>query len=588
MATGLHILCRMKLVLLTAILFSLPTSATQREPTIISFSASAQGNGYNWASTLGWLSEQLMMTAEEARALEARDGRKVLIDITSIGGGSSASAATLVLDAALNNPTLVSRNEPQQDAEHIERLAHMVRFIALASDYDLPIVASTAVRRAVQKVKTRYLHHPDSLWISQLSSTVVVSDYGRMIHIARTLDWSMINGDIQEQPGYNSALPPSASSAVKKALADVHKLYDLTGEPAQQSDARLATQTHYALKQFANWRKHAIKQIIDRELRKQVGTWDDIFRRWGEGMTPPEPMNLERASPFQKTLGEEIHPGFFTITMAAPFSSITEMQTAVKNRQIDYSDARAYIIMNAESAATILGSEFYRHEVAKPESYLRRYVIAVVDQRWPALNISIREPGLVEELSGSINSPAFRIRALYDPTSGQAQNYNLRTTNTDDVLFVFGGFPYPEMTALVQTIFHCEHSKTLRNENIKVLSRFHIFGKPYQINENKTFATLQITTTFNTRGEVGAKENLSDWYAWITEFFQMWQPQLQENSGELIDTRMNWDLGTIPGAMAGLAETLVAKGTIAARTAPRNFKSQRPLPYDPEPSVTGR
>ena len=65
-----------------------------------------QGNGGNWASTLGWLSEAVKMRVETAIQRQAKTGKKIGLDFSCMTGGSSGSAATVVVMQLLANQNL--------------------------------------------------------------------------------------------------------------------------------------------------------------------------------------------------------------------------------------------------------------------------------------------------------------------------------------------------------------------------------------------------------------------------------------------------------------------------------------------------
>ena len=66
--------------------------------------AVVQGNGYNWASTLGWLAAQVELVALRARAFEASEpARRAAIDLSCFVGSSSGGFVAAVMDNLLSN-----------------------------------------------------------------------------------------------------------------------------------------------------------------------------------------------------------------------------------------------------------------------------------------------------------------------------------------------------------------------------------------------------------------------------------------------------------------------------------------------------
>ncbi|WP_424932437.1 hypothetical protein [Amaricoccus macauensis] len=96
-----------------------------------------QGNGYNWASTLGWLSGQVEIAAARASAWEAaHPGSRAGIDLRCATGSSSGGPAAAVLDALLENPTLVDRNDDWLTPEEAQGVSRALMFLALSTNFD--------------------------------------------------------------------------------------------------------------------------------------------------------------------------------------------------------------------------------------------------------------------------------------------------------------------------------------------------------------------------------------------------------------------------------------------------------------------
>ena len=96
---------------------------------------SPQGNGGNWASILGWVSEEINLRVSEARSLTS-EGKKVGIYLGCMTGGSSGSVSTATLSALLSNGRLFPGKNAQSlfTADEGERLVRAIRYVGLASD----------------------------------------------------------------------------------------------------------------------------------------------------------------------------------------------------------------------------------------------------------------------------------------------------------------------------------------------------------------------------------------------------------------------------------------------------------------------
>jgi hypothetical protein len=96
-----------------------------------------QGNGYNWAATLGWLSGQVELAVTRAGAWEARNpGLRAGIDLRCATGSSSGAPVAAVLDALLANPSLTTPGDPWQTVEEARDVARALMFLALSTNFD--------------------------------------------------------------------------------------------------------------------------------------------------------------------------------------------------------------------------------------------------------------------------------------------------------------------------------------------------------------------------------------------------------------------------------------------------------------------
>jgi hypothetical protein len=97
----------------------------------------AKGNGINWASTLGWMSESLAIKAKESRSMELEQGAPVKIDLNCFAGASSGAAAAILYQGLLLNPNLkVSLyDEGLRSPDDLDRLSKALRFLAVATDF---------------------------------------------------------------------------------------------------------------------------------------------------------------------------------------------------------------------------------------------------------------------------------------------------------------------------------------------------------------------------------------------------------------------------------------------------------------------
>lgn len=565
--------------------------ASTQPPVVIAFSATAEGNGYNWPSSLGWLSEQLLIAREEALQYRA-NGREALIDITSVGGGSSGSAVTMLLDAALNNPTIVAQPSDRRllTTDEVERLAETVRFVSLSLDLTKAEEAATALQAAKKQFEARIQwlvsHIPflrawfkieKPVWFPSIDSRNVVSQFGKSIHFVREVDFqAVINQPIDRVPGYEALrsrakLDRAHGNEADAVFGSIQKIFDLPKVQLQNVKSPTPMQQKW-LTELTQLRRAALRQIVTAELQKSTRLVQDAWKRFGGNMTPKIGSESVQDNPFARTLAGPVQSGLVTFSLMAHFNSTAELHHVLREEgKIDYRQLRLYAFMDEATARAILQSNLYREATHDPQNKLNRFVIAVVDQRFAAMNLSIREPGLMEELYGDADSDQFRIRALYDPQTDLKREFHLKNTAAPEFrgkpLFAVGGFAAELITAQLQSVVHDERVRELRREGFEVVPRYHTFAKQHEWYQNVTFATHQLAGILNDDGKEGAIDNVRDYFDWMSEFYQRWLSRLTVDRASVVQTWLDWDVRVLPGALAGVSDLLVVKAVNAARSA---------------------
>ena len=107
----------------------------QKYDYIISQCLVPQGNGGNWASTLGWMSATLEQRHQEGLKLTNK-GQKVGFFLGCMAGGSSGSVATVLYMNLLTNSNLVPSSEVSEilNLEELENVYRALRFISISAD----------------------------------------------------------------------------------------------------------------------------------------------------------------------------------------------------------------------------------------------------------------------------------------------------------------------------------------------------------------------------------------------------------------------------------------------------------------------
>jgi hypothetical protein len=100
---------RLRVLGLAAAILLAAVSSAAAERRVFVTCAVAQGNGFNWAATLGWLAAEAELAAARAAAwAAAAPDREAALDLACFTGSSSGSFAGATLAALLANPRLVS------------------------------------------------------------------------------------------------------------------------------------------------------------------------------------------------------------------------------------------------------------------------------------------------------------------------------------------------------------------------------------------------------------------------------------------------------------------------------------------------
>ena len=549
-----------------------------RKPLVIALSGATQGNGYNMPATLGWLYNSLNMTYEEGLLLQKKiPNTEILVDISSFGGSSSGSAVTNIFDALLKNESIISeelkRNDGLLKLEALDRLAKSVQFIALGSNFSHFFRDSTVVRAArenirgiLQKIVSKIpflapfleAKTPD-IWSQQMNGEVVISDFGRLVYTAQTITWESVTRPIEHISGYEHwASVRSKNAALNRLLASVTKISDFIVVANENENLIIEPNEHKIkgevydsntlklVQKFQKWQVGSIKKIISESIHQKISRFTDLTRRFGSGMTPHSEKDKKQENPFKEVLAESLRDGFLVTVMGVLFNSQSEMKSSIKSKgnRIDYKDFRNFIMASETTIQTLLNSDYYQREIKNGNPILSRYILVVIDQRWAGMNISAREPRLLRELAGPLDSEQIRFKKYYDPKMDQNTDFILQQTgqseNKDKTIFVAGGFPSQEINSWFPGIYFKHRVTELESIGYQVEPRFFMFGRDLQVNE-KSFSTDTIADFFSNGDSNQAKANIADWNHWSLSARAALGQILNSISGTFLETRARWD-----------------------------------------------
>ncbi len=563
-------------------------------------SAATQGNGYDWASTMGWLSGVYDRLAEEAEEYE-RQGKKVAIVPSSFIGASSGSGITLVHQGLLRNTNLsdvtrtLSNGDRALNAEEARRISKALRFMSLGADLTLKEsfgflvnlgwnLSSDWLTSRFKNLRTRIRNRllgeneplVPNIWTEALSAKVAAADFGKMIFFAQYAGRDIIENpiDIYSDREFRKLRRLMGESPLLRDIfANVDEVTDLALPPNQVSADAMEQWQVDALDEYLQVQSNKANSMINRFVKSNIG-W---VQRWTSRFTGIRPaatsLSEERQAAINVDLREPVSmpmlPGFVTGTFAVPFESRQSLydELAQNANGIPYHDLRVYLLMDESTAQALLNSSFYRDLVMNNDPFIKRYVIAVVDQSWAAMNASIREPRLINELIGSPSDNNIRIKSLYYPERDTEFNFQLSSTQkSEEGLMVIGGFPYKEILAFLPTVYTMDKWEELRNAGYSVVKRKFMFGVKHKEGQTEgTFALDQITQRFSSRlsdsidsglVEMSMSQfNLNDYTEWLQNWDRVFRGfYMGDEVGQLMATQMMRDNLQAPNFLPAAAK----------------------------------
>ena len=604
-------------------------NVTERYDRIYSFCGATQGNGYNWASTFAWLSEQLIDLYRRGSYDKTEgEGKKVGVHAGCFTGGSSGSGVTLVFNALLSNGNLSASGSTDSNRilslEDTYRIAQALKFISLGADLEEELARTLIIRMLGQRVENRlkggYEQSPltgtPNVWREALKGKEALADFADLIHFAQKVKWKKINQSLWSIDGVDALqasvdagledanfaffktdrISPLNNDSFKQVLLRQRALHSLIDSPTPLVMANLSSDSKEVadelLRRHSNYNSFIIEEVNDDHLTGLTGAARSTRRIDGlkpnrKGPKGQSHMDLHRS--YKKVLADKVGQGLFTIALAAFYPNHREMERSFKTKKgIDYINEVRPVLFGAPSTIkALLDSDIYKSAI-ESDPQISRYVLAAVDQRWAALNTSIREPGLLEELSGTLNNDRIRITQIYDPIKDKEKTFEMTPIQrrNQEYIFVIGGFPFREHAAFISSIYQEVYQDQLKHHlynDGKIIKTFHIYGKNVVtqelLDETKEqraarkmgFAEKQLISSFLSPNQ-NTDVALNDWYRWALD----WETRMKNHTDvEIYRTNFDWDIHTLPAAMVGSSRVLTMMATNAAREVSRSHNHQR-------------
>jgi hypothetical protein len=548
--------------------------STNGKPVAIVQCSIPQGNGGNWAATLGWISEQMMIRAEQAEQL-TKSGRSVGIYLGCMLGGSSGSVVTNVVMRLLNNNNLVPGAHPEKlfSAADTRTIARAVRYVAMAADLNLrelavffaQVAGNNVVSLAnkstlIDKIKSIFGQNEPKWWNGQqVDGNMMLIDFATLLHLAENLTSQMINEPVEKI--LNGELLKAASSRKISKMTDFalfDHLQQLTSATAEKNNLEtiLEKQSEHIGKTADDFiaKKFALGQYKARYLT-------NVFR------------DGKKDYPLTITLDRPLAPGFCTITMAVLALKSNELNL---ERAPDYKSLRPVVFCSGSMVRSLLKSNLYRRHLREENPFASRFVLATVSASRGSMSPSIREPGMMSELVGDADQGVLEVEELYSPDIDRKLNGELtfqplsiaalasKNGGVKPKLGVAGGFPDRRIAAWMMSYHFIDKMDELKRNGYDIIGRIGLFGKPDNRAVDK-FDTSSIRNIFSANPQA-AEANIKDWYDFQDSYCNVFESYFAANAGKATTVAFNWDLTKIPAAQTGASRLVLVKGANATRS----------------------
>ncbi len=512
-----------------------------------------QGNGGNWASTLGWVSELWMI-----RAGQAEKSGNTGVYLGCITGGSSGSIVANVVGAVLSNGALVAgaSTEKIYSPAEVRVLARTIRTIALGADLDLKewvLLMTQVVGKLPQKgiEQTIELIKNSSFLKSKLEgrqtklnwwngSTVnpkaMLIDFSTSLLFGRTVTKDFVDVKLSSEPKLNSFLPKlNQPNLVDKPefISDwlSMNLKNVASKPHSTQEDFLTAQSDLVDKRVDVWNtKHfESKGFSSRDYKNRNAL--NLF-------SDTSPKSGSQGNPIVEVLEKPLPTGVCTTTMGY-FDD-----KPATNPAPDYKDLRVFVICNENTAQRILNSKIYRAHLNSSDTQLKdlagRFVIFSTPTGRGSMYVSIQEPFLMNELHGMPMEGPLELQRYFDPREGQS--FQLKST-AGKFVAIAGGWPDRRVAAWTLSYHAMETYERFQKEGKKVSLNLDLYGKP-DSSTTDTFALKVIKEVFNASGQ--KEKNVADWKAFQKTFCSQFETLFRERGGRVGTVTYNWDIASLP------------------------------------------
>lgn len=477
----------------------------------------AQGNGFNWASTLAWLSGVTEQMAQNAESYNRQHpGSTAGIDLNCFTGSSSSGFVGSVLNRLIQNPA-ISGDSPTKilTAPQARELSKALWLFSLSTDFDGEEAALTkdaaAFRLGMKKDGALV-----NVWKPSTTASRVLGIFARWLTAA----------DLY-QPSWHKLEPinlPSDLSAYHEN--QISKLID---------DLKITS-------------------IISPIYVRNRSEMPVVKKKYGRAISilQKAQMKQARARVDQATAGTALRlnspmtEGFCVTAFAQP-----EPKAVLP---FNYDDLKLLYICSPKTYQRMLQSREFLEALSASEQMKNKLLLTSTIHWSKALNTTVREADLLEELYGALTGKAFQFSEVREFRRGRLQK-----VRGQQPYLIMGGYPGPRLQAWVaRSVLH-EKLRIYRQQGVSVEGRLVIFGKiETRQNPEGSFAQKTMTKYYTASQTSQTRESqqlLNRFYSFQDEF-------CSEGDGAVRPEfyRMDWNLSSTPAAMGDRAYLLTAKG----------------------------
>ena len=545
----------------------LPTPGLGKTKVFVQCTAS-QGNGFDWAASLAWLSGQVWQTAERARAYTDRSpGEKVFVDISCHTGSSSSGVLAVLLGQLLDNPLIsgVPKGGERKllSIDRARRVSNALFFLSVSAD----LHPQETLGLGLDAVSSRLggnkepENNPLGLqpWSGAASTERVLSLFLKWVYGARVYDDSVKNGSVADMNLMTSS-DDRRWSAWDVAMAnrvrtdfDLRTVLDAPTYTVRPRDVGLDEPR--PLDEPINKRVHLNRVMV--EIMK----------------TARSDLDRLNENAFVEDIVEDGLPDDFCV---AVFLTRANETTEVP---LDLDQLKLLYMCNDRTYRKLRTSAAFRSMLDQSTIMKHQVFIGSVGTIGRALNITVREPELLPVLTGRLDDPHIGLNRVSEYAGGR-----FRDVDRSKTYLVVGGFLGPRLNSWAPTALLAERAEQLKREGYEVDARFANFGKVDIRDRVESFAERVVLTYFESgSADLDDEEVLRLFHTWQDEYCRVSLRLPVEMKQEHF--RIDWNVAQLPAGLADASYILTAKGAnlhrIQSVDRSRADLDHRKFRYDP-------